>query len=159
MKPTPAATQSGASWARFAVPAAWMLAIYLASDQPKLPAPEGVPGFDKIAHFGAYGLLATLWVRALSARLSPGRAAFFAWSIAALFGVTDEFHQSFVPGRSTELADWLADSGGAALAVLLYTFWPAYRGLLDRPIAGRRGASPAGTTAAVVAPVATERHS
>lgn len=134
-----------------------MLGIYLASDQPKLPSPEGVPGFDKIAHFGAYGLLASLWVRALAARLSPGRAAFLAWGIAALYGVSDEFHQHFVPGRSTELADWLADSSGAAVAVLLYTFWPAYRRLLDRGVAPRRAAPP--QTSAVALDGATERHS
>jgi VanZ family protein len=122
-----------------------MLAIVVASHQPKLPSPEGLPGFDKIAHFGAYGLMATLWVRALSSSVSSGRAALLAWVVASLFGVTDEFHQSFVPGRSTELADWLADSGGAALAVALYRFWPAYRRLLEAPIAKR---SPAEVAAA-----------
>jgi hypothetical protein len=30
-----------------------------------------------------------------------------------------------------ELADWVADTAGASLAVLLYTFWPAYRRLLE----------------------------
>ena len=123
------------------LPIGWMLAITLASDQPKLPSPSNIPSFDKVAHFGAYGLLATLWVRAFAARWQPGRAAFLAWAVAAAFGVSDEFHQSFVPGRSTELADWLADACGAAVAVLAYCFWPAYRRLLDRPLERRAAAS------------------
>lgn len=122
------------------LPIGWMLAITLASDQPKLPSPSNIPSFDKVAHFGAYGLLATLWMRALAARLTPARAGWVAWAIAAAFGITDEFHQSFVPGRSIELADWLADATGAAVAVLLYARWPAYRRLLDRPLDSRASA-------------------
>ena len=87
-----------------------MGAIYLASEQPRLPGPSGVPGFDKLAHFCAYGLMATLWVRALAVSLRPRTAACLAWLVASAFGVTDEFHQSFVPGRSAELADWVADT-------------------------------------------------
>lgn len=116
-----------------------MLAIVFASHQPRLPSPEGIPFSDKFAHFGAYGLMATLWVRAFSATTTPGRAAMLGWLIASLFGVTDEFHQSFVPGRSTEVADWVADTSGAALAAVIYRFWPAYRRLMEVPVVNRPG--------------------
>jgi UDP-2,3-diacylglucosamine pyrophosphatase LpxH len=36
----------------------------------------------------------------------------------ALFGATDEWHQYFVPGRSCELGDWVADSLGGGLGLL-----------------------------------------
>jgi len=160
VNPTPAARQPTAAWVRFAVPVGWMLAITLASHQPRLPAPDGLPGFDKLAHFGAYGLLATLWVRALAVRLAPTPAALIAWLLAALFGISDEVHQSFVPGRSTEVADWLADASGAALAAALYVRWPAWRALLDRSLARRRAEkNPSADTATAAASGApAERH-
>jgi len=157
VKSTPTATTRHRSWTRFVVPVGWMLAIYIASDQPRLPSPPGVPHVDKIAHFCAYGLLATLWVRALAVRWPLGRAALFAWIVTAAYGATDEFHQAYVPGRSLELADWLADSSGAATAVLLFTVWPAWRALLEHPLVRRRGASSSTETAAAAA--ARDSHS
>ena len=136
VKPKPAVTERRRIWSQFVLPAGWMLAITLASDQPKLPSPSGIPSFDKIAHFGAYGLLATLWVRAFVASGRPmAWAAWVGWAVAAAFGMTDEIHQSFVPGRSIELADWLADASGAAVAALLYIRWAGYRRLLERRVA------------------------
>ena len=44
------------------------------------------------------------------------------WGIAALYAVTDEFHQLFVPGRSGQFSDVVLDSAGA-LAGLLYWHW------------------------------------
>jgi VanZ family protein len=83
---------------------------------------------DKIAHFSVFGLLASLIFRA------PGFCR--KWAIAAvvlvsLFGMSDEFHQSFTPGRSVEFDDWLADTLGACLAVTLYVNWTDYRRLLE----------------------------
>ena len=84
-----------------------------------IPNPEfgpSFPGADKIAHFGFYGVagfLFVLWRReigtgAVAAVLS---AAIF----AALLGAVDEFHQQWIPGRSMELLDWVADfAGGTA---------------------------------------------
>jgi VanZ family protein len=148
VKPTPAAQPQSLPWSRFLIPVCWMGAIYLASEQPRLPGPSGVPGFDKLAHFGAYGLMATLWVRALAVSLRPRTAACLAWLVASAFGVTDEFHQSFVPGRSAELADWVADSAGAAVAVVVYVGWPAYQRLLNHRLARHQ---PAGATMATAA--------
>ena len=39
--------------------------------------------------------------------------------IASLYGLFDEIHQMFVPGRSAEFLDWLADFSGSLLAVLI----------------------------------------
>jgi VanZ family protein len=72
-------------------------------------------------------------------RLGPRRsAAWIAVAVASIYGVSDEFHQSFTPGRSVEIADWLADTCGAALAVGLYVLWPRYRKFLEAPVVRQR---------------------
>jgi len=100
--------------------------IVAASHQSTVTGPQ-IPHLDKLIHFSVYGLLATL-----ICRLGHGwRAAAWALMLASAFGATDEWHQSFVPGRSSEVADWLADTLGAAVAVLLYRGWPGYRRRLE----------------------------
>lgn len=104
--------------------------IVAASHRPKLASPGDIPHLDKMVHFAVYGLLATLVCR----NGAGWRAAAGAWLIVAAFGATDEWHQSFVPGRSVELADWLADTLGAALAVCLYAGVERYRRVLERDL-------------------------
>ncbi len=58
--------------------------------------------------------------------------------IASLYGGFDEVRQSFTPGRSVELADWLADTLGAWVAVLVYARWHSYRRLLEWKARGGR---------------------
>jgi len=106
--------------------------VVIASSRSQVAAPS-VSYFDKIAHFSVFGLLGTLIAR------SPGVRRFrYAILIVSLFGISDEFRQSFTPGRSVEFADWMADTLGAALAVSLYAFWPGYRRLLETPLRLRR---------------------
>jgi VanZ family protein len=64
--------------------------------------------WDKGAHFLAYALLALLW------RLGLGRF-WGAFLLASGYGVVDEWHQSFVPGREAFGWDLLADALGAAI--------------------------------------------
>lgn len=47
------------------------------------------------------------------------RTALLSWGIGALFALTDEVHQAFVPGRSCEIRDMLIDSCGVAAGVLI----------------------------------------
>jgi len=100
--------------------------IVVASSCSQVAGPD-VPGIDKVEHALIYGLLATLVVRN---GFLPGYG-WLAVLIVSIFGVSDEWHQSFTPGRSVEVADWLADTIGAALAVFLYAGWAWYRGLLE----------------------------
>jgi VanZ family protein len=62
------------------------------------------------------------------------RGALWGLVAASLFGITDEWHQSWVPGRSVEPEDWVADTLGAALAVALYAGWAGYRRWLETPL-------------------------
>jgi VanZ family protein len=49
----------------------------------------------------------------------------FLWSfiICTLYGASDEIHQYFVPNRSSEVQDWLADAAGAVLMVLIIKYF------------------------------------
>ena len=93
-----------------------------------------IPHFDKVVHFAVYGLLATLVCR----QGRGWRAAGWTVLVVSVYGASDEWHQSYVPGRSTELADWMADTAGAALAVGAYVRWDRYRRWLERPVRVRR---------------------
>lgn len=70
------------------------------------------------AHFTEYlvfGGLLVLAARRTWPALGWGKLALVAIALASLYAVTDEFHQSFVPGRVCDPADWLTDTLGAAL--------------------------------------------
>lgn len=109
--------------------------VFVASSRSTVAGPH-VTHSDKVVHFAVYGLIGTLVCRA--ARPGWGGAC-VAVAVVSAYGATDEWHQSFVPGRSSELADWVADTLGAATAAALYTGWGWYRGWLERPLRGRRG--------------------
>ncbi len=115
-------------------PVAVAALIVVASSRSTVAGPR-IEGLDKVVHFAVYGLLATL-----VCRLGRGwRAAAWSLLVVSAFGVTDEWHQSFVPGRLAEVADWVADTLGALVAVTLYTGWEAYRRLLETPCRFQRG--------------------
>ncbi len=94
--------------------------------QSHYPAPESIPRlpyFDKLLHIGGYSLLGLLFCRAYRSRwpIASGRSlARLAVLSAALFGLSDEIHQSFVPFRTADAWDVLADALGAALGVGFY---------------------------------------
>ncbi len=99
----------------------WMGVLFWLSHQPTLDTPSLFSGQDKLFHAGVYGLLGILLLGAMRPDFSgyTGNQALTGALIASLYGISDEFHQSFVPGRSPEVLDWVADSTGALLAVLL----------------------------------------
>ncbi len=94
--------------------------------QSHLPAPIDLPEVshsDKLLHIGAYGVMAALFYRTCRAGWPhAGRRRLFWASVgfAALFGLTDEIHQFFVPYRSADPLDFLADMLGAFLGAAAY---------------------------------------
>ena len=98
-----------------------MAIIFIVSSIPDLGAlPGGVT--DKSGHSIGYAILAALLLRALAggrwSGVTWGRAL-LAIVVATLYGVSDEWHQSFVPGRSPDVLDVVADMTGAMAAVAL----------------------------------------
>lgn len=112
-----------------------MALIFAASSIPNL---KNLPGgmSDKSGHSIGYALLGGLLLRAMAG----GRLRGVTWTrglaaivLATLYGVSDEFHQLFVPGRSADRYDVLADCVGASAAVALGWLAGAARrwGILD----------------------------
>jgi VanZ family protein len=89
---------------------------------------------DKLGHFAAYGALATAIVRLPKLGRWPVLGFWWALPLASVYGLGDEFRQSLTYIRTYDLADWVADSVGAAVAVSLYLHWPWYRRLMETPL-------------------------
>lgn len=101
----------------WAPPLVIMAAIFVLSHQPVLIQP---PGSDKLVHLLAYAALAFAWGRSLSGSGWPRRATFLGAALVAVtYGVSDEWHQSFVVGRDASVGDVLADTAGAWLGAAL----------------------------------------
>jgi VanZ family protein len=81
---------------------------------------------DKINHFVAYFILAVLLNLTLiyqrKSQLLFEKAPIATIVICLFYGALDEVHQLFVPGRSAETLDWVADALGTTAAVLLIYF-------------------------------------
>jgi VanZ family protein len=95
--------------------------IFALSSTPDLPSlPGGMS--DKSAHALAYAGLGFLLVRALAGGLgrpvSPG-AALLAVALGVAYGLSDEFHQLFVPGRQFDVGDLAADGLGVAAGAVV----------------------------------------
>lgn len=71
----------------------------------------------KSAHFTAYFILGTLTFYALYNK-NLFKNATIAWIIATLYAGTDEYHQTFIPGRSGEVRDVIIDSAGALTGII-----------------------------------------
>ena len=103
-----------------------MITLWILSSRSTLPQVQVFPGVDKILHFTAYAALAAaagLWFSRESRLRRPRRAFLLCVAVASVYGVIDEFHQHFVPGRTSDLWDWVADTlGGAAGAAAIVAF-------------------------------------
>jgi len=81
-----------------------------------------------MAHATAFAILAVLlaWFVDATALARPPRSTLrlyaAAWVITVLYGISDEIHQAFVPGRSPAVIDVAADGVGAALGLAIWIF-------------------------------------
>jgi VanZ family protein len=99
--------------------------IWLLSSQSILPKPKGILGFDKVQHLIAYAVLAAavgLWFSQEQWKGFPLRIALLTASAASCYGIIDEIHQYFVPGRDCNVWDWFADTLGAAFGAAAMMF-------------------------------------
>lgn len=129
---------------RWVAVALWTTVIYMLSDRSRIPTAPGLSTHvTAIAgHLVAYGILGFLLAAALQeSGAGPRRAARLALVLAVLYGISDEWHQSFVPGRDPSLGDLLTDAIGAALGITLHAIrTTAASGRRQR--AARPGGSP-----------------
>jgi VanZ family protein len=101
---------------------AWMGLIVYWSNQPNLPIDQPSVADaahnlqHRVAHVLAYGLMGLLAWWTFAGR---PRAWLIAIVVTSVFGMTDEFHQSFIPGRRAAVDDWLVDTFSAAVAIFL----------------------------------------
>ena len=95
----------------------WAALIYYLSDQPGIVVTPLLPYEDKLLHLIAYGVLGFLAMGACRTGGCRHRAAHY-WLVVTLvgvYGVLDEVHQYFVPGRNSDVLDVLADVCGGLL--------------------------------------------
>jgi VanZ family protein len=109
---------------RWLAVAVWMGVIFALSATPSLASPFE-PFFDfilrKLAHMGEYGILTALLFSALRIHITcEGRALLIAVLVAVLYAFSDEWHQTFVPGREGSLRDVAIDALGVVGASLWF---------------------------------------
>ena len=102
----------------------WMALIFCLSAQSTLPLP-GVSWLDELiriaGHFSEYAVLAGLAARATtSAGPVSWRRAACVLAVCLAYALSDEWHQSFVPGRDASLLDLAVDMLGALTGTAVY---------------------------------------
>lgn len=132
MRPRPPLASEAAGRRRWALAGlAYMAALFALSAIPDHGSGPGhrvmflPPDLHNLLHLPAYLGLAWLWARCF---LAGGRGLVAAWALGALvataYGVLDEWHQFYVPGREASVTDMLMNAAGAALAFPLLRRWP-----------------------------------
>jgi VanZ family protein len=111
---------------RFFPMLAVMASIFLLSHTPGDNLPSAINGMDKICHAVAYGVLTLCFLYAIHPSFQ--NRSFLELGLSAiifslLFGVSDEFHQTFIAHRSADWRDLVADVTGSALAVFIWWHW------------------------------------
>ena len=116
-------------WLLWAPALVYMAAIFVASSLSRVPAPPAGLS-DKQVHAVVYAGLAAMILRALAQGSWRGvtlGTALGAVLMAAAYGASDEVHQWFVPGRTFEILDMVADAIGAVLASGMLRAWGIIR--------------------------------
>jgi VanZ family protein len=104
------------------------LIFHLSSQSDPMPAVTPLV-WDKLLHLTEFGVLAVLFYRAFTGEGAGWQlAAMLALLATSLYGATDEWHQAFVPMRSSDVRDWIADTAGGAVAILAYALVRFYVG-------------------------------
>ena len=108
----------------------WMGVIFIGSSIGSMPKVGGRATdaiVHRIAHLIEFALLGWLVLRALSDGRLPDRRTFvIALIVVTLYGASDEFHQRFTPGRSSELSAVLFDAAGGLIGLWAWQ-WKARR--------------------------------
>lgn len=98
------------------------IGLFVLSHQPNMKPPElGIEWQDKLYHAIAYACYGGTIAWATSSSTLALRRALWIIGAGTLFAISDEWHQSFIPGRFAEVADVAADVVGlASVAVITW---------------------------------------
>jgi VanZ family protein len=97
--------------------------IWFLSSQSILPKPKGILGFDKLQHLLAFAVLTgamCLWVSREKWKVRRLLYILIIASIGSVYGIIDEVHQYFVPGRDCNVWDWIADTLGSMIGAAAF---------------------------------------
>jgi VanZ family protein len=97
-----------------------LIIVFWLSSLPHVPGAQHF--WDKLLHAVGYAVLGVLALRAFHGGFSRPRLEpiLYAALVVIVWGISDEFHQSFVPGRDASGWDVLADVVGFLIAVLVF---------------------------------------
>jgi VanZ family protein len=94
--------------------------MFAFSHHPQPPQPDiGFEWQDKILHAIAYFIFGAALGLMASAVVRRRWQYMFVLIAGALFAASDEWHQSFIPGRCMSAGDWIADVAGLILSLLI----------------------------------------
>lgn len=107
----------------------WAALIFVLSSIPNPPGATGSEWQSNVAHMTEYAVLAVLlaWALGRSVGWNCGLVGGVTWAGCLLYGVSDEWHQSFVANRDSSAMDVAFDALGAALGVAAVWAWRAWR--------------------------------
>ena len=109
----------------------WAAVIFGLSSIPGPQFPLPARNLDKLVHAAIFGVLGALCWRAMNATFLRGaaqwRVVLLAVVLTTLYGLADEMHQMFVPRRSPDPNDVLADALGGFAGALLCVAFVAHR--------------------------------
>jgi len=102
-----------------------MITLFMLSTLPgNDPILNSIHLSDKIEHFIAYfvlGITFCIWIPSKNWRAKPFTYSALVVFLCTLFGISDEYHQTFVPGRDGSLYDLAVDFAGGLTAVFTYS--------------------------------------
>ncbi|MCR5613710.1 MAG: VanZ family protein [Treponema sp.] len=90
------------------------------SGMPKIRHLPTFRNADKVIHFLCFGAL-SFWV-AFACNIKTYKKIWLPTLIVSVYGIIDEIHQCFTPGRSCSVLDWCADTVGAVVGAVLFVF-------------------------------------
>lgn len=118
------------SFMQFQLPAiTWCIFIFTVSSIPATKIPALVNYSDKFLHAGVFAVLC--WLFHVAFFFQPNTALkkwspYIALLLTMAYGASDEYHQMFTPGRTTEVWDFLADSAGGGMYVMVHFYFNFY---------------------------------
>jgi len=98
--------------------------IFYLSSLPNVEfLPKSIIDRDKLLHligFFFYGISTQLFINTICINQKKSSRIFYVLIIGIIYGLTDELHQSFVPGRTSDIYDFLVDLIGIILSLCLF---------------------------------------